>query len=59
MTDRRRIIIEWSPMDDEYVAYTQDAPAISALGESRGEALRELEVVLMMVEEGVDMPAVT
>ena len=51
MTDKYTIQIFWSDEDEMYVAICQDFPGLSALGETREEALEEAETALELMIE--------
>lgn len=59
--DRYTIQIFWSAEDEAFVAVCQEFPGLSAIGESREEALQEAQIALDLMiqtyqDKGIALP---
>lgn len=61
MKNKYALQIFWSEEDESFIAVCQEFPGLSAVGETREEALREAQIALDLIiktcrEKGITLP---
>lgn len=61
MTDKYSVFILWSNKDDGYIAISQELEGLSAFGETKTDALRELDSAIsgymaVLEKDGIRFP---